>query len=340
MTTPNGLNVLPFEVPIFEMEKKVEELESFSKSTEMDLSAQIRELRARCDDLKRDIFRKLTPWQRVQLARHPNRPGLTDYLTLLFEDVVELHGDRAFGDDKAVFTGFAKLGGRKVLLVGHRKGKGTKDRMVCNFGSAHPEGYRKAMLKMRLAAHVGLPVVSFINTPGAYPGIGAEERGQAQVIAANLMEMSQLPVPVVCVVIGEGGSGGALGIGVGDRLLMMENAYYSVISPEGCSAILWKTGDKVEQAAAGLKLTAQDLLRFGIADEVVAEPLGGAHRGPVEIARTLKGAILRHLEELDGLPSGELLDRRYEKYRKIGVWREDRAAVGSRAPEADARDLR
>ncbi|MBI4576329.1 MAG: acetyl-CoA carboxylase carboxyltransferase subunit alpha [Planctomycetes bacterium] len=329
-------NPLGFEAPIEELEKKIQELEAFAASTEMDLTAQIAQLKVRCTELKRDIYGGLSPWQRVQIARHPNRPATTDYAAALFDDCLELHGDRAYADDRAILTALARLDSRRVLLVGHRKGKTTKERLSCNFGSAHPEGYRKALLKMQFAAKYGLPVITLINTPGAYPGIGAEERGQAQVIARNLMEMARLPVPVVSVVIGEGGSGGALGIGVGDRILMLENAYYSVISPEGCSAILWKTGEMTEEAARILKLTARDLRGLGVIDEVVPEPLGGAHRDPAEAVRLLKAALLRNLDDLGRMGRDELLASRYEKFRRIGRFVEEpipEAPAASPEPE-------
>jgi acetyl-CoA carboxylase carboxyl transferase subunit alpha len=321
----NGRSLcLDFEVPIQELEKKIEELENFSKNTDMDLSGQLKQLRERCNDLKREIFRNLNPWQRIQLARHPQRPLTMDYINLMLDDFVELYGDRTFSDDKAIVTGFGKIGGRRILVVGHRKGRSTKDRIACNFGSAHPEGYRKALHKMGLASKFHIPILTLIDTPGAYPGVGSEERGQAHAIARNLFEMSRLRVPVICVVLGEGGSGGALGIGVGDRILMLENAYYSVISPEGCAAILWKSSEKAPEAAEILRCTAEDLKKFGVIDEIVLEPLGGAHRNHPDMARSLKEVILRHLKELRVLPEEDLLRRRYEKLRAVGAWIEER----------------
>jgi len=311
---------LDFELPILELEAKIEELRSFSQSTDVDLSDQIERLRDRCNEKKKAIFSKLSPWQRVQLARHPDRPLATDYVQMFVDGFVELHGDRAFGDDPSILTGLGTIDGHRVMVVGHHKGKDTSEKVSCHFGSSHPEGYRKAMLKMKLAAKFDIPIVSLIDTPGAYPGLGAEERGQAFVIANNLMEMSGLRVPIVCAVIGEGGSGGALGIGVGNRMLMMEHSYYSVISPEGCAAILWKSASYKEKAAEILKLTGADLLAFGVVDEVLAEPLGGAHRDPREAADTLKDAILRHLGELSRLSGEELVKDRYEKFQKIGVF--------------------
>ncbi len=309
---------LSFERPILEMVRKIEELKNLSAATGMDLNGEVRPLEEQCEKMTRKIFAGLSPWERVQVARHPNRPLTGDFINRIFEDFVELHGDRVYGDDKAVITGFGKLNGRKVLLVGHRKGRDTKARVSCNFGCAHPEGYRKALHKMKLAARFGLPIVSLINTPGAYPGIGAEERGQAWAIAENIMEMSRLKVPVVVLVIGEGGSGGALGIGVGDRVLIMEHAYYSVISPEGCAAILWKNGEKAEDAATALRLTADDLKRLNIVDGIVPEPLGGAHRDHAAAAALVSDALSSALDDLDGIPVDKLLDDRYERIRHLG----------------------
>jgi acetyl-CoA carboxylase carboxyl transferase subunit alpha len=312
---PEGLS---FERPILEMVRKIEELKNLSVATGMDLHGEVRPLEEQCERMTRRIFAELSPWERVQLARHPDRPLTGDFINRIFEDFVELHGDRVYGDDKAVVTGFGKINGRKVLLVGHRKGRDTKAKLSCNFGCAHPEGYRKALHKMKLAARFGLPIVSLINTPGAYPGIGAEERGQAWAIAENILEMSKLRVPIVVVVIGEGGSGGALGIGVGDRVMILEHAYYSVISPEGCAAILWKNGDKAEDAASALRLTANDLHRLNIVDEIIPEPLGGAHRDHATAAAMLSEAISSTLDELDGIPTDQLLDARYERVRHLG----------------------
>ena len=309
---------LSFERPILEIIEKIHELKSLSSATGMNLNGEVTPLERHCEKLTRGIFAKLTPWQKVQLARHPLRPLTMDYLQRIVDEFVELHGDRGFADDPAIVCGLGRIDGERVMLVGHRKGKDTKDRVRCNFGCPHPEGYRKALQKMRLAEKFGLPIVTLINTPGAYPGIGAEERGQAWAIAQNIMEMAQLAVPIVALVIGEGGSGGALGIGLADRLLMLEYAYYSVISPEGCAAILWKSGDKAEEAATALKLTAPDLARFGTADEVVPEPLGGAHRDHEQAAAIVKAAIVRHVRELKEVPVDALLAGRYEKYRRLG----------------------
>jgi acetyl-CoA carboxylase carboxyl transferase subunit alpha len=309
---------LGFEQPILDLVKKIEELRNLSEATGMDLDGEVRPLEERCERLTREIFANLSPWERVQLARHPKRPLTMDFMSRVFEDFVELHGDRLFGDDRAVVTGFARLDGRKVLVVGHRKGRDTKSKLTCNFGCAHPEGYRKALQKMRLAARFGLPIVSLVNTPGAYPGIGAEERGQAWAIAENIMEMSGLAVPIVVVVIGEGGSGGALGIGVGDRVLILEHAYYSVISPEGCAAILWKNGEKAPDAAQALRLTADDLLRLDLVDGIVPEPLGGAHRDHAAAAALLKEALVTALDELSEIPAEKLLADRYARIRNLG----------------------
>jgi acetyl-CoA carboxylase carboxyl transferase subunit alpha len=313
---------LDFEAPILELESKIEELRSFSMSTNVDLTDQIQQLIERCNETKRAIFSKLTPWQKVQTARHPNRPRTSDYVQLLVDDFMELHGDRSFRDDPAILSGLGTIGGRRVMVIGHRKGKDTTEKLACNFGCPHPEGYKKAMKKMRLAEKFGVPIVTLINTPGAYPGVGAEERGQAFVIAQNLMEMARLRVPVICIVIGEGGSGGALGIGVGDRVLMFEHSYYSVISPEGCAAILWKSTEYKARASETLRLTADDLLSFGIIDEIIPEPLGGAHRDHGEAAASLKDAILRNLEDLEKLDPDTRILQRHEKFKAMGIYSE------------------
>jgi acetyl-CoA carboxylase carboxyl transferase subunit alpha len=318
----NGRHGLDFEAPILELESKIEELRHFSQTTQVDLSEQIEQLLDRCNDKKRAIFSKLTPWQKVLTARHPKRPLTTHYVQLMIDNFVEVFGDRSFRDDPSILTGFGYLGGQRICVVGHRKGRDTSEKLSCYFGCSHPEGYRKAMLKMRLAEKFGIPILTLINTPGAYPGIGAEERGQAFVIAKNLMDMATLRVPVICVVIGEGGSGGALGIGVGNRILMLEHSYYSVISPEGCAAILWKSAEHKERAAEILKLTAQDLLGFGVTDEVLVEPLGGAHRDAATMAGRLKEAVMRHLAELLPLSGQELVADRYRRLRRIGAYEE------------------
>ncbi|WP_165067379.1 acetyl-CoA carboxylase carboxyltransferase subunit alpha [Paludisphaera rhizosphaerae] len=316
---------LPFEAPIYEMEQRLVDMETqYAKNRAggegSKVGDQIRLLRRELAGLKREIYSQLDPWQTVQVSRHPQRPQTRDYIDLIFDQFLELHGDRAIGDDQAIVTGLGYLDDMKVMFIGHQKGKNLAERTACHFGCAHPEGYRKALLKMRFAEKFGLPIVTFIDTPGAYPGITAEERGQAAIIAENLMEMSGIKTPIVCVVIGEGGSGGALGIGIGDHLGMLEHTYYSVISPEGCATILWKGAEHAPKAAAALKFTSRDLLRFGIIDEVVQEPLGGAHRDHAEMSANLKQFLLRNLRKLVGVPKDELLDRRYEKYRKIGVF--------------------
>ena len=284
----------------------------------MSLNGEVKPLESRLDRLIDETYGGLSAWQVVGVARHPDRPQFMDYVNGFCEDFVELHGDRLFGDDRAISTGFARLGGRPVLLVGHRKGRTTRERMACNFGCAHPEGYRKALSKMKLADRFGIPIVTFINTPGAYPGIGAEERGQAWAIAENILEMNSLRVPVICIVIGEGGSGGALGIGVGDRVLMLQYAYYSVISPEGCAGILWHDGSRAEDAARALRLTSGDLKKLGVIDEVVPEPRGAAHRHPKQMIATLGAVIGRHLDELSAMDEDERLAKRFERLRQMG----------------------
>src|SRR6476620_4034516 len=303
---------LAFERPIYELEARLQKIEGAATDN---LAAQedIRLLKRELAETKKRVYGSLAPWETVRVARHTARPMTTDDVDLVFDEFVELHGDKFFGDDRALRTGFAKLYHHKVLVVGHQKGKTTKERIACYHGCAHPEGYRKALAKMKLAAKYGLPVICFIDTPGAYPGIGAEERGQAQVIAQNMFEMSRLPTPIICVVIGEGGSGGALGIGVGDKVSMLEHAYYSVISPEGCAGILWKTADDTTKplAAEALRMTAKDLHRLGVIDDVIPEPLGGAHRDPRAMGNTLKTYLLRYLRELRRVPAEELLAARY-----------------------------
>ncbi|MFA5275985.1 MAG: acetyl-CoA carboxylase carboxyltransferase subunit alpha [Candidatus Omnitrophota bacterium] len=310
---------LDFEKPIVELEKKIQELKGFVSEKKIDLSSEIKRLEEKLDHLKKDTYTTLSAWQRVQLARHPLRPYTLDYIGMLMTDFVELHGDRLFSDDKALICGFAKLDGKKIAVMGHQKGRDTKENLKRNFGCAHPEGYRKALRVMQLAEQFNLPVVVFIDTPGAYPGIGAEERGQSQAIALNLREMVRISVPIVATVIGEGGSGGALGVGVADRVCVLENAYYSVISPEGCAAILWKNGAKASDAAEVLKLTSDVLLKMGIIDEIIPEPLGGAHRDPAKTAQNVKEAVLKNLKELQTLNKEELLKQRYEKFRGMGV---------------------
>lgn len=314
--------ILDFEKPIIELEKKISELRKFTEREDIDLTEEITRLTKRLDSLKKEVFNNLTPWQKVQLSRHPDRPYTLDYIAALTEDFVEIHGDRHFGDDKALIAGFATVGGKKIMLMGHQKGRDMKENLMRNFGCAHPEGYRKAMRLMKLAEKFNVPIVTFIDTPGAYPGIGAEERGQAEAIAYNLREMSGVRVPIVVFVIGEGGSGGALGIGVGDKVFVLENAYYSVISPEGCAAILWRERSKASMAAKALKLTAQELLELGIIDGIVPEPIGGAHRNIQETAAGIKKAMLASLEELSGMKTDDLVESRYKKYRGIGAFKE------------------
>ena len=316
-----GLHRLPLEKPIYELEDKIADLETAPLGQQS--QEEVQQLRRECADLQKQIFSNLDPWQTVEVARHPNRPKTSDYLSLVFDEFVELHGDKAFGDDPAMLTGFAKIDRHKVLVIGHQKGKTLAEKQACHFGCAHPEGYRKAMGKMRLAAKYGLPVICLIDTPGAYPGIGAEERGQAQVIAESMFLMASLKVPIICVVIGEGGSGGALGIGVGDRVAVLEHAYYSVISPEGCAGILWKSAEFKADAARALRMRAWDLKEFGVIDKVIDEPRGGAHRDPRLMAARLKTFLERTLKELVSLPIEKLVENRYDKFRRMGAFLED-----------------
>ena len=322
-------NRLAFERPIYELEARLHKLETSSGDT-VAAHEDIRRLKRELAETKKRIYSNLAPWETVQVARHSDRPMTTDYLDLVFDEFVELHGDKAFGDDRALRTGFAKLDQYKVMVIGHQKGRTTKERITCYHGCAHPEGYRKALAKMKLAAKYALPVICLIDTPGAYPGIGAEERGQAQVIAQNLFEMSRLPIPIICVVIGEGSSGGALGIGVGDKVAMLEHAYYSVISPEGCAGILWKSNAYAEQAATALKMTSKHLAKLGVVDDVIEEPLGGAHRDHHQMAARLKIYLTKCLRELVGIPPEQLVQSRYEKFRRMGVFLE--SAAGDPAP--------
>ena len=311
---------LPFERSVVELERKINELRAASNEN-IDLSGEIKSVEKKLEKALKEIYDNLTPWQRVQVARHPLRPYTMDYINYLTTDFIELHGDRRFSDDKAIISGFAKWDNKQtVCVIGHQKGRDTKENLLRSFGSAHPEGYRKALRIMKLAEKTGRPIVCFIDTPGAYPGIGAEERGQAEAIAFNMREMSELTVPIVVIVIGEGGSGGALGIGVGDRIMILENAYYSVISPEGCAAILWKEPSRASDAANALKMTAEDLKGFGLVDEIILEPLGGAHRDFEITATNLKEAVNRALAELTELPRKELPELRYQKFRKMGVF--------------------
>jgi len=313
---------LDFEKEIYELEDILAKLEANGQLAGS--SDEVRRIRRELTALTRKVYSNLTPWQTIMVARQQERPQTLDYIELIFDEFVELHGDRAIGDDRAMRTGFARLGDFRVMLVGHQKGHTTKEKLECLYGCAHPEGYRKALNRMRLAAKFGIPIICLIDTPGAYPGIGAEERGQAQLIATNLLEMSRLPTPILCVVIGEGGSGGALGIGIGDWVGMLEFAYYSVISPEGCAGILWKEANEETRplAAQALKLTARDLFKLRVIDDIIPEPLGAAHRDPRAMANTLKSYLLRHLRELRGMAPESLLEHRYEKFRRMGVFDE------------------
>jgi len=310
---------LDFEKPIVELEKKIEELKHYIAERKIDLSSEVKKLEDKLEHLRKDTYTKLSAWQKVQIARHPKRPYTLDYVNLLMTDFLEIHGDRLFSDDKAIVAGLAKLDKQKVLVIGHQKGRDTKENLKRNFGCAHPEGYRKALRLMQLAEEFNIPVIIFIDTPGAYPGIGAEERGQSQAIATNLREMASIATPIISVVIGEGGSGGALGIGVADRIYVLENSYYSVISPEGCAAILWKDGSKAPDAANVLKLTGEDLIGFNVIDGVIPEPLGGAHHDPEKTARNIKEIITKDLKVLSGLKKEELLKLRYKKFRNMGI---------------------
>lgn len=309
---------LDFEKPIVELEKKIADIRDFATGESVELSREIAALEKKLERLQKEIYSRLTRWQRVQLARHPKRPIASDYIKALITDFIELHGDRSFADDRAIITGFGRLDNQRHLVVAQQKGKDTKEKLFHNFGMANPEGYRKALRTMQLAARFGLPILVLIDTPGAYPGIGAEERGQAEAIARNLREMTNLPVPIVAVIIGEGASGGALGVGIGDRILMLENAWYSVISPEGCAAILWRDSEKKEEAAEALKVASFDLLELGIIDKIIPEPLGGAHRDSKTTFETVKKEVLAAFAELSSFPPEELILHRIEKYRSMG----------------------
>ncbi len=309
---------LAFESTIADIDNQIAELTKLSSAKGIDYSAEIRKLQQQQVAEFKRIYSNLSAWQTVQVARHPQRPLLSDYINLMVKDFRQLHGDRCFGDDAAIVCGLGHIGREKVLIVGQNKGRDVKEKIKCNFGCPNPEGYRKALAKMKFAEKFNIPVVTFIDTPGAYPGIGAEERGQAQAIAVNLMEMSRLKVPIICIVIGEGGSGGALGIGVGDRLAILEYAYYSVISPEGCAAILWRDGSKAQEAAEALKLTSRELYRLGIADSIIAEPLGGAHRNVHDAVYNVEQYIIKTLRELKRYDIEQLLENRYKKLRSIG----------------------
>jgi acetyl-CoA carboxylase carboxyl transferase subunit alpha len=309
---------LDFEKTIVEIEAKLQELATHADQDDASLTAKLNDLQKKCSAEKKSVYSNLTAWQTVQVARHPGRPTIRDYLAGIFTDFVELHGDRCFGDDKAIIGGFAKLDGRKVLVIGHQKGRTVEENLERNFGMARPEGYRKALRLMHLAEKYHIPIISFIDTPGAYPGADAEERGQAEAIARNLLDMSTIATPIIAVVTGEGGSGGAIGIGVGDVVLMLSNSVYSVISPEGCAAILWRDETKAAEAAQALKITAASLLKLGVIDEVVPEPWGGAHRDAEGTMKALKKALTKHLDRMKGRASKKLLADRFEKYAKIG----------------------
>ncbi|MEI6175919.1 MAG: acetyl-CoA carboxylase carboxyltransferase subunit alpha [Verrucomicrobiota bacterium] len=314
------MQLLEFEKPAAEIERELEKLQIKSAAQNIDMSDEISMMEVKLAETRASIYENLTPWQRVQIARHTSRPFMLDYVSLAFADFTELHGDRHIGDDAAMPGGFANIGGQRVVVNGHQKGRDTKENLKRNFGSAHPEGYRKAMRLMKLAEKFGLPIITMIDTPGAFPGIGAEERNIAEAIAYNLREMMLLKVPVIAVVLGEGGSGGALGIGVADSVIMLENAYYSVISPEGCAAILWKHRKHAPEAAEAMKLVAPDLMKLGLIDDVIPEPTGGAHHDHHATADAFRDVILRHLAELTALPTQKLLDNRYNKFRNFGDW--------------------
>ena len=333
-TKTTGVGPMEFEKPLRGIEQSIDELEAEQERTGEDRSQSIRQLRTELTARIKRTYADLTPWQTVMVARHPQRPLVPDYVRMIFRDFCPLAGDRLYRDDPAMLTGFARIGGHKVVLVGHNKGKTTSERLKTNFGMAHPEGYRKALAKMRLAAKFGLPVVCLIDTAGAFPGIGAEERGIAGAIAVNLMEISRLRTPIVCVVIGEGGSGGAIGIGVGDRVAMLQHAYYSVISPEGCAAILFKTGDQAQRAAGMLRLTSRELAKLDVVDDIVPEPLGGAHRDPVEAATHLEHYLVDTLGQITQTPIETLMQRRYQRLRTIGRFFESTTTATSPTPSS------
>ena len=316
------MQLLEFEKPAAELEKEIDKLRSKSVAQNVDLSAEIATMETKLAETRSAIYQNLTPWQRVQIARHTQRPFMLDYVSLAFTDFSELHGDRHIGDDASMPGGFAMLGDHKCVVLGHQKGRDTKENLKRNFGSAHPEGYRKSLRLMKLAEKFSMPIIALIDTPGAFPGIGAEERNIAEAIAFNLREMMLLKTPIIAVVIGEGGSGGALGIGVADRVLMMENAYYSVISPEGCAAILWKHRKHAPEAAEAMKLVAPDLMQLGLIDGVIPEPIGGAHHDHATTALSFRDYVCKELDHLCSLSSETLLQERYDKFRKFGEWNE------------------
>jgi acetyl-CoA carboxylase carboxyl transferase subunit alpha len=319
----NNINLFEFEKPLLVLYQKMEEIKEVSDKGGMDMREEIRLMEKRIETMRQDIFSKLTPIQIVRVARHISRPTTLDYIDHIFEDFIELHGDRNFSDDPAMVTGTAKLDGRSVVVIGHQKGKSTKENLARNFGMANPEGYRKALRIMRIAERYEKPIISLIDTPGAYPGIGAEERGQAEAIAKNLREMAELTVPFITVITGEGGSGGALGIGMGNRVLMLEFAIYSVISPEGCASILFRNAARANEAAVAMKITARDLLEIKVIDEIIKEPIGGAHNNPEQAASYIKSAIIKNLEPLLSLSHRELIADRYNRFRKMGIFIEE-----------------
>ena len=320
---------LDFERPIFELERRLEDLQNHSDKHDVDLDPAIKTLETKLRETRRQIYENLTAWQRVQIARHTQRPFALDYVERCFTNWIELHGDRRFADDTAMPCGLAMLGSQRCVVITHQKGRNTKENVMRNFGSAHPEGYRKALRLMRLGEKFGIPVISLIDTPGAFPGIGSEERHISEAIAVNLREMMRLRVPIIAAVIGEGGSGGALGIGVADRVLILENAYYSVISPEACSAILWRDRRHAAEAAEALKLTARDLLKLEVVDEIIAEPAGGAHRDYDSVAANVSRALRQAVEKLSEIPIAELLEKRYQKFRRLGVFTEGKTVSAS-----------
>jgi acetyl-CoA carboxylase carboxyl transferase subunit alpha len=323
------LQPLDFEKPVFELERRLRDLKNHSDKHDVDLDSAVKSVEGKLRETRRQIYSNLTAWQRVQIARHVQRPFALDYIERCFTNWIELHGDRRFADDKAMPSGLAILGTQRCVVITHQKGRNTKENVMRNFGCAHPEGYRKALRLMRLGEKFGMPVISLIDTPGAFPGIGSEERHISEAIAVNLREMMRLRVPIIAAVIGEGGSGGALGIGVADRVLILENAYYSVISPEACSAILWRDRRHAAEAAEALKLTAQDLLKLGVVDEIVPEPEGAAHRDYDSVAENLSRALRRNMQHLSKIPIDELLKKRYEKFRQIGIFTESKTPATS-----------
>lgn len=314
--------IMEFERPLLELERQIKEIKIFAAEKDIDMSEEISRLEQKKEALREKIYRELTPWQKVQIARHPKRPTFLEFVEMIFSDFLELHGDRLYRDDPAMVGGLAYLEGIPVTVVGQQKGRDTKENIYRNFGMPHPEGYRKALRLMKQAAKFKRPIISMIDVVGAYPGIEAEERGQGEAVARSIMEMAALETPIIVVITGEGGSGGALGIGVGDRVLMLEHAYYSVISPEGCASILWKDASKAPQAVEALRVTAEDLMKFQVIDEIIPEPLGGAHRDPNKTAEAIKEALLRNLTSLMEMPPERLKEERYNKYRKIGIFNE------------------